>query len=231
MSHLSPLSTTLLKAPVGPSEELVATVPDLHFGVVPINGIADLSYTESFAYPRKRNRNDSGCSLSDFDISSGDEDFSLNSSKRPCSTIPSPYYTPITCPPEKEFTLELDAVLQFDAGVVSAGQDIIPITSGGTAINSYSSSQFFSNSVNPLHPKTKCLDQVLTGMQPAELPTNPYKHDLMLNCDHECKLVITEHPEEVRQSRVCKLQPFFATCMYIGPVYLHACFNTSTVFT
>ena len=193
MSQLSPLNPTLLKA-LGPSEELVATVPDLHFGVV-ASGITELNYTAPFTNPRKRNRNDSGCSLSDLEIS-GDEDFCLTNLKRTCSAIPSPRYTlPITYPAH-EFNIELDSVFQFGPGIISTDRQT-PVTSGGVAnIHSYS----YKLSEYPQQAKTRCLDQVFTGMQPAaELPTNPYKHDLMLNCDQDCKLVITEHPEEVRE--------------------------------
>ena len=187
MSQLSPLNPTSLKA-LGPSEELVATVPDLQFGVV-ANGITEVNYTVPFTNSRKRNRNDSGCSLSDFEIS-GDEDFSFIDLKRPCSAISSsPYALPIAYP-AKEFNIELDSVFQFGPGTVSTDQQT-PVT------NIHIGNQCQKLSEYPQQPKTRCLDRVFTGMQPAELPTNPYKHDLMLNCDQDCKLVITEHPEEV----------------------------------
>lgn len=189
MSQLSPFNTTLLKAPGGPSEELVATVPDLHLGVVPVpSGISELNSSESFTNFRKRNRSDSGCSLSDFDIS-GDEDFSFNNLKRPCSAIQSPLYSSHPYSSSRDLTLELDAALYFDAGVLSSGGEV-PVTSSGITI--HSSSQTFID--YPLHPKSNL---VFTGMQTAELPSNPYKHDLMLNRDQDCKLVIAEHPEEV----------------------------------
>ena len=193
MSQFSPFNTTpLVKAPAGPSEELVATVPDLHFGVVPLlNGVSEVNYIESFTNSRKRNRSDSGCSLSDFDIS-GDEDFTFSNLKRPCSDISSSICTPFAFPPTKEFSLELDAVFQFGSEVVTSGPGF-PITSG--AITTQSSPQSFSD--YPLRPKIRC---VFPGMETAELPCNPYKHDLMLNRDQDCKLVITEHPEEVRQT-------------------------------
>ena len=188
MSQLSPLHPTSLKA-LGPSEELVATVPDLQFGVV-ANGIAELNYTVPFnTNSRKRNRTDSGCSLSDFEIS-GDEDFSFIDLKRPCSGAisSSPYALPIAYP-AKEFNIELDSVFQFGPGT----DQQTPVT------NIHISNQYTCQkpSEYPQQSKTRCLDQVFTGMQPAELPSNPYKHDLMLNCDQDCKLVITEHPEEV----------------------------------
>ena len=185
MSRLSPFN---IRAPGGPSEELVATVPDLHFGVVPVsNCITDLSYPESFTNPRKRSRNDSGCSLSDFEIS-GDEDFSF-CSKRSCVAIPTPRYSPVAYPSTKEFTLELDAVLQFaDTGAVSSGRDI-------------NTSQSYSD-----YPVCLRTTPVFTGMQTSELQTNPYKQDLMLNCDQNCKLVIAEHPEEVRPPYTVMLQ-------------------------
>lgn len=184
MSELSPLNPTSLKA-LGPSEELVATVPDLHFGVV-ANGVTELNYTVPFTDSRKRNRNDSGCSLSDFDIS-GDEDFSFIDLKRPRGAISSSPYAPVAYP-AKEFTIELESVFQFGPGTVSTDQQT-PVT------NIYIGNQNLS--VYPQQPKTRCLDRVFTGMQSTELQTNPCKHDLMLNCDQDCKLVITEHPEEV----------------------------------
>ena len=192
MSQLSPLNLSSLRA-LGPSEELVATVPDLQFGVV-ASGVTELNYTVPFTDSRKRNRNDSGCSLSDFEIS-GDEDFSLIDLKRPCSGISSLPYTLPTAYPAKEFNIELDSVFQFGPGIVSTDQQI-PITSAGiTNIHTRNHCQKLSE--YPQQPKTRCLDRVFTGMQQAELPTNPYKHNLMLNCDQDCKLVITEHPEEV----------------------------------
>lgn len=193
MSQLSPLNPTSLKA-LGPSEELVATVPDLQFGVV-ADGVTELNYT--FTNSRKRNRNDSGCSLSDFEIS-GDEDFSFIDLKRPCSAISSsPYALPISYP-AKEFNIELDSAFQFGPGTVSTDQQP-PVT------NILIGNQCQKLSGYPQQLKTGCLDRVFTGMQPAELPTNPYKHDLMLNCDQDCKLVITEHPEEVLKLNVLRL--------------------------
>lgn len=177
LSQLSPFS---IKSPGGPSEELVATVPDLNFGVLPVSScLPELNCSESFTNSRKRNRSDSGCSLSDLEISGDEADYSFNW-KRPCSGVLSPHYTPITYPATKELTLELDAVLQFCcSGGVSSGQE---------------SSTSRSYSDYPLHPR---ITPVFTGMQTPELPTNPYKQDLMLNCDKNCKLVISEHPEEV----------------------------------
>ena len=173
LSQLSPFS---IKAPGGPSEELVATVPDLNFGVLPVSsGIPELNCSDSFTNSRKRNRSDSGCSLSDFEISGDEADFSFNS-KRTCT---SPRYTPITYPATKEFTFELDAVLEFCSGALNSSQET-------------STSQLYGD--YPLHPR---ITPVFTGMQTAELHTNPYKQDLMLNCDKNCKLVISEHPEEV----------------------------------
>lgn len=185
LPQLSPFS---IKAPGGPSEELVATVPDLNFGVLPVSScLPELNCSDSFTNSRKRNRSDSGCSLSDFEISGDEADFSFNS-KRTCSGVRSPHYTPITYPATKEFTLELDAVLQFCSGAVSSSQEI-------------STSQPFGD--YPLHPR---ITPVFTGMQTPELHTNPCKQDLMLNCDKNCKLVISEHPEEVSFASACLMR-------------------------
>lgn len=179
VSQLRPLNRTSLKA-LGPSEELVATVPDLQSRVV-ANGIAELNYTVPFTNSRKRIRSDSGCSLSDFEISGDELDFTL-SLKRPCSATSLPF-------PAKEFDIELDSVPW-----IGNTEHLIPVTSAKVS-NSFNYSQHLNGYPQP--PRTRCLDQVFGGMQPAELPTNPCKHDLMLNCDQDCKLMITEHPEEV----------------------------------
>lgn len=169
---LSPFS---IKAPGGPSEELVATVPDLNFGVLPVSSCIELNCSDSFTNSRKRNRSDSGCSLSDFEISGDEADFSFNS-KRTCSGVPSPHYPPIN-PASKDFTFDLDAVLRICSG---ASQEI-------------STSQPYGD--YPLYPRIT--PAVFTGMQTSELHTHPCKQDLMFNCDKNCKLVISEHPEEV----------------------------------
>ena len=189
ISRLSPFNTTSVPVPqFGPSEELVATVPDLHFGVLPLlNGATELNYIEPFTNPRKRNRSDSGCSLSDFDISGDELDYS--SLKRPCTLSP-PYYTSHQSSPAQDFTLELDGVFHF--GVNPPSKET-PITSSGIAPPT-SSPQL----VNTYPPHQINRLQVFgTGMQPAELTSTHYKSDLMLNCDQDCKLIITEHPEEV----------------------------------
>lgn len=190
MSQFGKFNTALPSVSVGPVDELVATVPDLHFGVVN-DCVAELNDIESFGYSRKRNHSDSGCSLSDFELS-GDEDL-LNIVKRPCATVCSSPYVPGGCVPLKDFTFDIDAVnLGFTSGTVSSSGDTALFASGGVV--TYSALQPFSDCT--VCPETT---QGVASMQASDLQLNTYKHDAMLSCDQDCKLVITEHPEEVSQ--------------------------------
>ena len=198
ISQLCSFNTTSVQVPqFGPlSEELVATVPDLHFGVLPLlNGAAELNYVEPFTDSRKRNRSDSSCSLSDFDIS-GDElsDYSNSSSaKRSCTVSPAHYtsYSGIQSP-EQDFAIDFDGVFHFGGNPNKEG----PLSVSSSApLQLYSSSALQQLSAYP--PLVNNRQVFGTGMQSAEFPSANYKPDLMLNSDQDCKLIITEHPEEV----------------------------------